>query len=227
MSPKTVGLIVFEQIAADELTGPAEVFSRARIQNGNGGGSPCYHLLTLGVSAAPCVTDCGITVKPKLALTEAPPLDTVIVPGGSSVPDSKVTKKIAQWLRRKAPRTRRVATLGSGIYALASTGLLDERHVTTHWRLARDVALRFPKLRIAPNCLFVKDDHFYTCAGGTSAIDLSLSLIEEDYGRQVALSLARELVVQLKRSGEQEQYSDALQFQVQSCDRFIDIATWI
>ncbi len=227
MSPKTVGLIVFEQIAADELTGPAEVFSRARIQNGNGGGSPCYHLLTLGVSAAPCVTDCGITIKPQLALTDAPLLDTVIVPGGSSVPDAKLSKKIAQWLRRRAPGTRRVATLGSGIYALASTGLLDERHVTTHWRLARDVAARFPRLHVTPNSLFVKDGPFYTCAGGTSAVDLSLSLIEEDYGRQVALKVARELVVHVKRSGKQQQYSEALRFQVQSSDRFVDLPAWI
>ncbi len=217
MIPKTVGLIVFEQMADDELTGPAEVFSRARIQNGDARGSPCYNVLTLGVSAAPCVTECGITIKPQLALTDAPPLDTIIVPGGSSAPDAKLSKKIGQWLRRRAPGTRRVATLGSGIYALAST----------HWRLARDVALRFPNLCITPNCLFVKDDRFYTCAGGVSGVDLSLSLIEEDYGRQIALKLARELVVHLKRPGEQEQYSDALRFQVQSCDRFTDIATWI
>ncbi len=77
------------------------------------------------------------------------------------------------------------------------------------------------------NRLFVKDSPFYTCAGGASAVDLSLSLIEEDYGRQVALKLARELVVQLKRSGEQAQYSEPLQFQVESSERFADLAAWI
>jgi transcriptional regulator GlxA family with amidase domain len=105
--------------------------------------------------------------------------------------------------------------------------LLDDRHVATHWRFAKDVALRFPKLRVNPNRLFVKDGPFYTCAGGASAVDLSLSLIEEDYGRQIALKLARELVVQLKRSGEQAQYSEPLQFQVESSERFADLAAWI
>jgi transcriptional regulator GlxA family with amidase domain len=138
-----------------------------------------------------------------------------------------LNKKIAKWLCRRAPGTRRIAAVGNGIYALATTGLLDERQVTTHWRFTQDVALRFPRLRINPNALFIKDGPFYSCAGGASAIDLSLSLIEEDYGRPIALKLTRELVVHLKRSGDQEQYSEALQFQVHSCDRFAGICTWI
>jgi len=227
MNPKTVGLIVFEQMTAVDLTGPAEVFSRATIQNGDGCESRCYHVLTLGVGTATCLTECGIGVKPRLNLGDAPPLDTLIIPGGSGIHHSRLSKKIAKWLSRRAPTIRRIATFGSGIYALAATGLLDGRHVITHWRLAKDVALRFPKLRVTPNSLFVKDGPFYTCAGGTSALDLALSLIEEDHGRQVALKLARELVVHVKRSGEQEQYSEPLQFQVESSERFADLPAWI
>src|SRR6266581_6064170 len=227
MIPKTVGLIVFEQMAADELTGPAEVFSRAKMPTGDGREFRCYHIITLGISTESCVTECGIIVKPQLAIKDAPPLDTLIVSGRSGIHDARLNKKITRWLGRRAPATRRTAALGTGIYQLAATGLLDGRHVTTHWRFAKDVALRFPKLRVNPNRLFVKDSPFYTCAGGASAVDLSLSLIEEDYGRQIALKLARELVVHLKRSGEQEQYSEALQFQVQSCDRFADLPAWI
>ena len=94
--------------------------------------------------------------------------------------------------------------------------MLNQRQVATHWRFAKDVALRFPKLRVNPNYLFVKDGSFYTSAGATAGIDLSLSLIEEDYGPRVALMVARELVVYLKCSGGQEQYSEPLQFQIQS-----------
>jgi transcriptional regulator GlxA family with amidase domain len=227
MIPKTVGLIVFGQMAADELTGPAEVFSRAKMPTGEGRELRCYHIITLGISTESCVTECGIIVKPQLAIKDAPPLDTLIVSGRSGIHDARLNKKIARWLSRRAPATRRIAALGTGIYQLAATGLLDGRQVTTHWRFAKDVALRFPKLRVNPNRLFVKDGPFYTCAGGTSAVDLSLSLIEEDYGRQIALKLARELVVQLKRSGEQEQYSEPLQFQVESSERFADLAAWI
>ncbi len=227
MTPKTVGLIVFEQMAAADLSGPAEVFSRVKIPSDGDRDFRCYQVLTLGVGTARCVTESGIIVKPQLDIEDAPPLDTLIVSGGGGIHDTRLNKKIANWLSRRALAIRRIAALGSGIYALAATGLLDRREVATHWRFAKDVALRFPKVRVTPNTLFVKDGPFYTCAGGMSAIDFSLSLIEEDYGRQIALKLARELVIHLKRSGEQDQYSEALQFQVQSCDRLADISAWI
>jgi transcriptional regulator GlxA family with amidase domain len=227
MTPKTVGLIVFEQMTAADLTGPAEVFSRAKPPTDNSHEFRCYQLLTLGIGAASCVTECGIIVKPQLDIADAPALDTIIVSGGSGIHNAKLSKKLAKWLKRRAPDTRRIATLGTGIYALAATGLLDRRQVAAHWRFARDVTFQFPRLRVSPNSLFVKDGPFYTCAGGMATVDFSLSLIEEDYGRQIALKLARELVVYLKRSGGEEQYSESLQFQVQSCDRFADLPAWI
>jgi len=104
---------------------------------------------------------------------------------------------------------------------------MDGRQAVIHWRFAKDVASRFPKLRVNPNNLFVKDGPFYTCAGGTSAVDFALGLVEDDYGRHVALALARELVVHVKRSGEQEQCSEALKFQIQSSDRFAELPAWI
>jgi transcriptional regulator GlxA family with amidase domain len=104
--------------------------------------------------------------------------------------------------------------------------MLDGRQVTTHWRFARDLAQRFPSLKVDANALFIKDDKFYTSAGITAGIDLSLALIEEDYGSNVALSVARELVVYLKRPGGQEQYSEPLQFQMQTTDHFGDLITW-
>jgi transcriptional regulator GlxA family with amidase domain len=124
------------------------------------------------------------------------------------------------------PATRRVIILGGGIYALAATRLLDGCDVAVHWSLAKDLALRFPKLRVTANRLFVKDGRFYTSAGATAGIDLTLSLIEEDYGARVALAVARELVVYLKRPGGQEQYSEPLQFQTQSVSRLSELATW-
>ena len=227
MNPKMVGLIAFEQMTAVDLTGPAEVFSRATIQNGDGCESRCYHVLTLGVGTATCLTECGIGVKPRLSIGDVPLLDTLIIPGGSGIHLSRLNKKLSKWLSRRAPTIRRIATFGSGIYALAATGLLDGRHVITHWRLAKTLAQAFPKLRVSRDNLFVKDGPFYTCAGGTSAVDLALSLMEEDYGRQIALKLARDLIVHVKRSGEQEQCSEPLQFQMQSSDRFADLPAWI
>ena len=99
--------------------------------------------------------------------------------------------------------------------------------MTTHWAHAEDVARRFPALQLESNALFLKDGRFYTSAGITAGIDLSLAMIEEDHGPTIALAVARELVVYMKRSGGQEQYSEPLRFQVQSTSRFADLAAWI
>jgi transcriptional regulator GlxA family with amidase domain len=151
----------------------------------------------------------------------------VIIPGGTGIRNEKVTNKIAKWLNHRSSTTRRIATLGTGIYPLAATGMLDDRQVATHWRYATDVAQRFPSLRVNANCLFVKDGPFYTSAGAMAGIDLSLSLIEEDYGIRVALVIARELVVSAKRSGLQEQYPETLQFQTRSVSRLSELTTWV
>jgi transcriptional regulator GlxA family with amidase domain len=184
-------------------------------------------VVTIGVGAEPCAIESGIVVKPQVNMHHAPLLDTVIIPGGSGIHSPKLSKKIAEWLKRRAPATRRIAALGTGIYALAATGQLDGRQAVTHWRFAKDVASRFPKLRVNPRNLFVKDGSFYTCAGDNSSVDLSLSLIEEDYGPRIAMAVARDLVMYLKRSGGQEQYSEPLQFQMQSVSRLSELATWV
>jgi transcriptional regulator GlxA family with amidase domain len=243
MNPKTVGLVVLENATAVDVTGPAEVFAQTKIRTGNqsaSSGSPlvertrsvasfqhCYRVLILGVGSGPRFTECGIEIKPHLNLDKAPPLDTLFVCGCSQPDDTKRSRKLAKWLRERSPLTRRVVGIGSGVHELAATGLLDGREAAVHWRIANDVARRFCSVRVNPNPLFIKDGPFYTCAGGASAIDLALFLIEEDFGRQIALNLARELVLHLKRSGEQEQYSEALRFQVQSSDRFADLPAWI
>jgi transcriptional regulator GlxA family with amidase domain len=227
MKPKKVGLIVFDRVAAADLTGPAEVFSRANISDSDGCESSCYTVLMLGTTAQPCRTECGIVVKPHTDLASSPALDTVIIPGGTGIRNEKVTNKIAKWLKHRSSTTRRIATLGPGIYPLAATGMLDARQVATHWRYATDVAQLFPSLRVNANCLFVKDGPFYTSAGAMAGIDLSLSLIEEDYGIRVALEIARELVVSAKRSGIQEQYPETLQFQTRSVSRLSELTTWV
>jgi transcriptional regulator GlxA family with amidase domain len=115
----------------------------------------------------------------------------------------------------------------TGFFALAQTGLLDGRRVTTHWKFASELASRFPFLKVDANALYIRDGKFYSSAGITAGIDLALALIEEDFGAQVALAVARELVVYMKRPGGQEQFSEPLKFQVASTSRFTDLAAWI
>jgi transcriptional regulator GlxA family with amidase domain len=168
-----------------------------------------------------------LVFKPQKSFKNAPPLDTLVVPGGSGLRKPQIAKPIAAFIKARARSTRRIVSICTGIYGLAETGLLDGRKVTTHWRHAQNVSHCFPDLQVDDNAIFLKDGSFYTSAGATAGIDLSLSLIEEDYGPRVAMAVARELVVYLKRSGGQEQYSEPLQFQTQSVSRLSDLATWI
>ena len=135
---------------------------------------------------------------------------------------------VVDWLRAHAREVRRLASVCTGIYGLAAAGLLDGRRVTTHWRFARAVAERFPALRVEADAIFIRDGPYFTSAGVTAGIDLALALIEEDFGGRLALDVARDLVVFLKRDGGQEQYSQPLQFQVaSSSDRLAELGAWI
>ena len=165
--------------------------------------------------------------QPHATLRNASALDTLVIPGGRGARIGPASATIARWISDRAPKIRRIASVCTGIYALAPTGLLDGRTVTTHWRFAHDVARRFPKLNVDHDALFVKDGSFFTAGGITASVDLALALIEEDFGPRVALAVARELVVYLKRPGGQKQYSEPLQFQCNSSDRFADLASWM
>jgi len=227
MAPKRIGLIGFDGVASVDLSGPAEAFSRVTVGQADYHRIPGYELVMLAVSKRQFTADGGLIFKPHTTFEKAPSLDTIIIPGGAALRHPPINDPISAFVRQRAPQTRRIVSLCSGIYPLAATGLLAGRKVTTHWRCANDVAARFPYLRVDDGALFVKDGKFYTSAGATAGIDLALFLIEEDYGPRISLSVARELVVYVKRSGSQEQYSERLQFQMSSISRLSELGTWI
>ena len=220
-----IGFLGFDGVTALDLVGPLEAFSIAASAGDTS--ERFYDPIVLGLTRRPFTAESGLVLKAHTTIDRAPSLDTIIVPGGPGLRRPAINARVAAWLAARAARTRRIATVCTGIYGLAPTGLLDGRRVTTHWQFARDVATRFPKLRMDPEPLFVKDGSFYTAAGITAGIDLALALIEEDRGPHVSLSVARELVVFLKRPGGQEQFSEPLRFQMQSADRFADVGAWI
>jgi transcriptional regulator GlxA family with amidase domain len=227
MAPKRIGLIGFDGVVAIDLTGPAEAFSSAGSREGRSDPKSWYEVVTIGLSNRAFVADSGIVFKPQKTFKNAPALDTLIIPGGIALRQSHICGPVSAFVKARAGSTRRIVSICTGIYGLAATGLLQGRNVTTHWRYAHDVAVRFPGVRVHENAIFLKDGKFYTSAGATAGIDLSLFLIEEDYGPRAALAVARELVVYLKRSGGQEQYSEPLQFQTQSVSRLSELTTWM
>jgi len=227
MRPLRIGIIGFDQVNALDLVGPAEAFANVQAESTTGRDDCPYEITILGLTNTRFVAESGIVFHPHATLRNAPKLDTIIIPGGRGLRRPEINCAVADWIKTRAPQARRIVSVCTGIYGLGASGLLDGRRVTTHWRFAADVARRFPKLRVQPNPLFIKDGAFYTSAGVTAGIDLALALIEEDFGRRVALRVARDLVVYLKRAGGQEQYSEPLRFQTMANDRLAELATWI
>lgn len=198
-------------------------------ETGDKDGPPAspYEVVVVGLRGMKFTASSGVTFTAQCPAAAAPRFDTLIVPGGSGLRTPGIAEHAVSWLAEHAPRARRVVTVCTGIYGLAPTGLLDGRRVATHWSAVRDVQRRFPKLRVDADAVYVKDGPFYTSAGITAGIDLALALIAEDCGPRRALSVAREMVVYYKRPGDQAQFSEPLQFQIDSSDRFADLAAWV
>jgi transcriptional regulator GlxA family with amidase domain len=224
--PIRIGFLLFPGVTALDLVGPMDAFTAAVTADGERS-RPCYETVVIGIDPQELSAESGLKLLPHCMLSSAPPLDTVIIPGGRGLREPDVNAAITSWLLKSWRGIRRVASVCTGIYGLAPTGLIDGRRVTTHWAFAADVALQFPNLRVEPDALYLRDGRFYTSAGITAGIDMALAMIEADCGASVSLAVARELVVYLRRSGGQEQYSQPLRFQADSADKFGDLVAWI
>lgn len=227
MTPKRIGFLGFNHVIASHLTGPADAFTAAALDDGFGNRLPCYEVCTIGLNADPFSSESGMIFQTQKTLRTAPPLDTIVIPGGPGLRSAEVSQTISDWILKRFATTRRIASICTGIYGLAPTGLLDGRQVTTHWRVATDVARRFPKLRVDYKRLVVKDGPFYTSTGLTAGIDLSLALIEEDYGRQVAIAAAQELVTPLVKRELGDGICEPSSYDSQPTDRFGELVAWI
>src|SRR5260370_13055464 len=151
MSPKRIGLIGYDGVVAIDLAASGEVFGSARIGEAERDAKPCYEVLTIASSNRAFVADSGLMFKPQKTFQNAPPLDTLIVPGGVGLRDSDICTSVSAFIKKQAGRTRRIASVCTGIYALAATALLAGRKVTTHWRWAREFVPRFPDMEFNDN----------------------------------------------------------------------------
>jgi transcriptional regulator GlxA family with amidase domain len=152
--------------------------------------------------------------------------DTLIVAGGWGVHEAVHDRELVDWVRARSAHARRTASVCTGAFLLAAAGLLNERRAVTHWTRCAELATRFPSVHVEPDPIFIRDGDVWTSAGVTAGIDLSLALVEDDLGRTLALDVARQLVVFLKRPGGQAQFSAALSLQ-KSGERFGELHAWI
>ena len=227
MTPKHIVIVGYDDITSLDLSGPLEAFTSALLEDSTGNPQPCYKVTIAALGAKTFRSESGLQMTAACSLNSLRRMDTLLIPGGRAMRLSPSGPRLADWISRRAGGIRRIASVCTGIFAVAATGLLDGRRVTTHWKFAAELARRFPALKIDANALYIRDGKYYTSAGITAGIDLSLALIEEDFGPQVALAVARELVVYMKRPGGQEQFSEPLKFQVASTSRFADLAAWM
>lgn len=225
MSPKTVGLLGFDGVTASHLTGPADVLAVAALQDGFGGRIPCYQVWTIGLTTRSFIAESGAIFHPQMSLSDAPALDTIIVAGGCGA--REVSEALSEWILGRVFETGRIASIGSGIFALAPTSLLDGREVTTHWRCTRELERRHPTLRVNHKRSLIKDGQFYTSAGLTGGVDLALAMIEEDYGEQVGLAARQELMLRLGDSHFPNEMVATRGEESRPIDRFGELVAWI
>ena len=225
-SIRVIDLLAFPSVQLLDVAGPLQVFSTANDLLTRTGKPAAY--------APRVVSREGgmVSASAQLGLATAPlpppdaERDTLLIAGGPGVAAAAKDPLLIDWIRASASQARRTTSVCTGAFLLAETGLLNQRRATTHWFHCADLARRYPAIRVEPDPIYVRDGAFWTSAGVTAGIDLALALLEDDLGRTFALSVARHLVVFLKRPGGQAQFSAALSLQTDE-DRFGALHQWI
>lgn len=216
---RRIAFVIFPGFQLLDAAGPIAAFEIAgRHQPGR------YELAVLAPDAGGVASSSG--VKMTADVLDDAPVDTIVVSGGDGTRSLSDLAPIVRWLQRAAPRARRVTSVCSGAYVLAEAGLLDGRRATTHWGRSDDFARRYPKVRLEPDRIFVRDGDIWTSAGITAGIDLSLALIEDDLGSEIARATAQQLVVHQRRPGGQSQFS-ALLDTGGAHGRFAGLMDWV
>jgi transcriptional regulator GlxA family with amidase domain len=203
---RVIAFLVASPFDLLDLLSLTTVFAHPKVD-----GKAAYLTKILSTSSEPTIRDAsGFGSLHGVPFSEyGGPIDTLVVIGGNC-PQCEISRDLIRWLQKESPRFRRIASVGLGTFLLASTGLLNTRRVTTHWRFAAALASQYPQLQIEKEPIFVKDGNIYSTAGATAGIDMALSFVEEDLGHPTAMSIAREMVLYLRRSASEAQLSPLL-----------------
>ena len=224
-SARHIEVVTYPDVQLLDVTGPLQVFATANDLLVLAGGQPAYDPVVVGHS--PQVrTSAGLVLETAPLPSPEIDVDTLIVPGGWGVNAACEDVGLVDWVVQRSRNARRTASVCSGAFLLGTAGLLDARKAVTHWGRCAEFAQRFPAVHLDPDPIFVRDGNVWTSAGVTAGIDLALSFVEDDLGRRVALAVARQLVVFLKRPGGQAQFSATLKLQGGD-ERFDRLHAWV
>lgn len=225
MDNKPIAIVVPPNAQTLDVSGPLDAFLEA---NRQAPGKCNYSVRLLSTAPDRTVKAGGMSlVADGSIFDDEQPIDTLLVAGTPTYALAYTEAAVHAWLRRHAPRSRRHGSVCTGAFFLGAAGLLDGLNVTTHWQHAAELAERFPEAKVTSDQIFVRDGSLWTSAGVTAGIDLALKLIEDDHGRDVALAVARRLVVFLKRPGGQSQFSAHLAAQIATEGRIQAVQHWI
>jgi transcriptional regulator GlxA family with amidase domain len=205
-----------------DVLGPVEVFDHASREVPG-----VYRVELVGPSDGMVTTSSGVRLGVAPVPEPPPRFDTLVVAGGEGPRAAVEDPVTVDWVARASGRARRTASVCTGAYLLAAAGLLDGRRATTHWEFCDGLAKSYAKVHVEPDPVFVRDGDVWTSAGVTAGVDLSLALVEEDLGPDVALAVARQLVVFFKRPGGQSQFSSALSAQQAARPALRELQAWI
>ena len=223
---KRVWFLVAPRTGILDLAGPWEVLGHANEILGRA----AYELTAVGPSAPAARTRHGLVVGGLRPLPRhAARLPDIVIVAGASAQDPLPIEQapLVPWLRRHHARIPTLVSICTGAFVLGAAGILDGRRATTHWLFLEQLRARFPRARVVDEGIYVKDRNVWTSAGITAGIDLTLALVEEDHGHQVAMNVAKRLVLFLRRSGNQAQFSSALQRQEREPPRARDITAFV
>jgi transcriptional regulator GlxA family with amidase domain len=214
-----------------DLVGPLQVFARASDMycREHPGARPIYSVEVASTSShRQLIANCGLGFNAHKTFRQVRgKIDTLLVAGGDAIEQNKIGADAVRWLRTTAKRARRVGSVCTGAMLLAKAGLLDGRRATTHWNWCQTLIKRAPRADVDPHPIFVRDENIYTSAGVTAGMDLALALVEEDHGSQLALHVARNLVLYLRRPGGQSQFSAALSLQATDRKPLRELEAWV
>jgi len=233
LKPKTRRIVFVSGPGVEvlDLIGPLQVFARASDMHvqANPGSAPIYSVEVVSISSSRLlIANCGVRITANRTFREVRgKIDTLLVAGGDAIEQNKIDPAAVRWLKRIARQIRRVGSVCTGAMLLARAGLLDSRRATTHWNWCETLTKRAPRARVDADPIFVRDENIYTSAGVTAGMDLALALVEEDHGSELALEVARNLVLYLRRPGGQSQFSAALSLQLTDRKPLRELEAWV
>ncbi len=225
--PRKVVFVAFDGAEPLDLVGPLGVFTRAQAHRP---GSYAIHVASMDGQPLRTGTPLALSgIEPLSSVGGGATIDTLLVVGGdeASVRRAAHDEALVTWVRENAPKIRRVCSICTGAFILGAAGLLDGRRATTHWAATGMLQSYFPEAAVDCDSVYRKDGAVWTSAGVTTGIDLSLALVQADLGRDIATSIAKDLVLFVHRPGGHRQFSATLMGQTASTDLFADLLVWM